>query len=253
MGLDGCNPRFAETHRSLQHPGSAGALAGPCLQNHDGHQAGTAAPLSTNVLSTRASQSPAGEGAGAPRKVPRTLDDSSLFDAFTMGFDGCIPKFTETHRSLQHPGSALTFRRLMSPKPPWSPGPNHCPTFHECPIDPNPAVPCRRGRRRSQESPAHLRRQCVVRCVHYGRGRVQPKVRRNSQVSLQHPGSALALRRPMSPKPRWSPGGNHRPTFHECPIDPYPAVPCRRGRRRSQESPAHLGRQFVVRCVHYGL
>ena len=170
-----------------------------------------------------------------------------------MGLDGCNPRFAETHRSLKHPGSALTFRRPMSPKPSWSPGRNHCPTFHECPIDPNPAVPCRRGRRRSQESPAHLGRQCVVRCVHYGLGRVQPSVRRNSQVSLQHPGSALELRKPMSPKPRWSPGRNRRPTVHALPIDPNPAVPFRRGRRRSQESPAHLGRQCVVRCVHYAL
>ena len=48
--------------------------------------------------------SPAGEGAGAPRKVPRTSDYSALFAAFTMGLDGCNPRFAETYRSLQHSG-----------------------------------------------------------------------------------------------------------------------------------------------------
>ena len=100
MGLDGCNPKVAESGRSLQHLHSVGALAGPCVQNHDGHQAGTTAPLSTHCLSTSTPQSPAGEGAGAPRKVPCTLDDSALFDAFTMGLDGCNPRFAGAPRKV---------------------------------------------------------------------------------------------------------------------------------------------------------
>ncbi|MEN9617426.1 MAG: hypothetical protein RL022_2848 [Chloroflexota bacterium] len=38
------------------------------------------------------------------------MDDSALFDAFTMGVDGCHPRVAETHRSLKHPGSALELR-----------------------------------------------------------------------------------------------------------------------------------------------
>ena len=97
------SPKLTGLRSTLGEPSHS---AGPCLQNHDGHQAGTTAPLSTNVLSTRTPQFPAGEGTFAPRKVPRTLDDSALFDAFTLGLDGCNPRFAETHRSPQHPGSA---------------------------------------------------------------------------------------------------------------------------------------------------
>ena len=87
--------------------------AGPCHQNHDGHPAETTAPLTTHCpIAPLTPQSPvapnptspAGEGAGAPRKVPRTSDYSALFDEFNMGLDGCNPRFAETYRSLQHRG-----------------------------------------------------------------------------------------------------------------------------------------------------
>jgi len=85
------------------------------------------------------------------------MDDSALFDAFTMGLDGCNPRFAETHRSPQHPGSPLALRRPMSPKPRWSPGGNHRPTVHKCPIDPYPAAPAGEGAETHMKVPCSTR------------------------------------------------------------------------------------------------
>jgi len=114
-----------------------------------------------------------------------------LFNAVKMGLDGCNPRVAETHRSLQHLHSVGALPAHVSKTtmvtrrkpPPHLPPTAYRPLTPQSPVAPNPTFPCRRGRRRSQESPAHLGLQCVVRCVHYGLGRVQPKVRRNSQVS----------------------------------------------------------------------
>ena len=114
---------------------------------------------------------------------------------------------------------------------------------------------------RSRESPAHLGRQCVVRYFRYGFGPVKSKVRRNSQVSTANrgapaPSSAYVSKATVvtrrKPPPHLPPTA-YRPLTPQSPVAPNPTFPCRRGRRRSQESPAHLGLQCVVRCVHYGL
>ena len=97
----------------------------------------------------------------------------------------------KNHRSLQHlhgvcalPAHVTKTMMVTRRKPPpHLPPTAYRPLTPQSPVAPNPTFPCRRGRRRSQESPAHLGLRCVVRCVHYGLGRVQPKVRRNSQVS----------------------------------------------------------------------
>ncbi len=190
MGLDGCNPRFAETHRSPQHPGSAVALAGPCLQNHDGHQAGTTAPLSTKVLSTRTQQSPAGAGACAPRKVPRTMDDSALFDAFTMGLDGCNPRFAETHRCL--------CSTLGAPSNSASPClQNHdghqagtaAPRSTHCLSTRTPQSPSGEGAGAPRKVPRTLDDSALFDAFTMGLDGCNPRVA-ETHTSLQHPGSA---------------------------------------------------------------
>ena len=158
-GLDWCNPTFAETHRSLQHPGKSrppwttvrcsmrslwawtGATHGSPKLTGLYRNLGAPAPSPAHVskttmvtwreppprgprMSYRAltPHSPAGGGAGAPRKVPRTLDEGALFDAFDMGLDGCNPGFAETHRSLRHPGKSRHRTRSV----PAAPKAGHC-------------------------------------------------------------------------------------------------------------------------------
>ena len=88
----------------------------------------------------------------------------------------------KNHRSLQHlhgvcalPAHVTKTMMVTRRKPPpHLPPTAYRPLTPQSPVAPNPTFPCRRGRRRSQESPAHLGLQCVVRCVHYGLGLVQP-------------------------------------------------------------------------------
>ena len=102
--------------------------------------------------------------------------------ALKTGLDGCNPPFAETHRSPQHlhgvgalPAHVTKTMMVTGRKPPpHLPPTAYRPLTPQSPVAPNPTFPCRRGRRRSQESPAHLGLQCVVRCVHYGLGLVQP-------------------------------------------------------------------------------
>ena len=100
-----------KNHRSLQHLHGVCALPAHVTKTMMVTRRKPPPHLPPTAYRPLTPHSPAGEGAGAPRKVPRTSDYGALFDAFTMGLDGCNPRFAETHRSLQHPGKS---------RPPWT-------------------------------------------------------------------------------------------------------------------------------------
>ena len=90
----------------------------------------------------------------------------------------------------------------------------------------------------SQESPGHLGRQCVVRCDHYGLGRVQPSVRRNSQVSeapreRPHIPQAHVSKTTMVTRPEPLPHGQ-RTAYRPLTLSPLPArAPALPGKSRA--------------------
>ena len=107
---------------------------------------------------------------------------------------------------------------------------------------------------RFRESPERLGRLRVVPfalCLKTGLGRVQPTGRQNSQVYAA-PSWRLRPAGPCHQNHDGHPAETTAPLTTHCLSPPNPAVNCWRGRRRSHESPTHLGRQCVVRCDHYG-